>query len=105
MTTYVPPLGDLYFVLEEVLALPQAWAQVPAFADLDAQTARQVIEEAGRFASEVLAPLNGPGDLQGPDGVAHPGSPPGRAGADRRGARPAGASRAIPTATSSSAAI
>src|SRR5262249_43177244 len=25
----------------------------------------QVVEEAGRFASEVLAPLNGPGDLQG----------------------------------------
>ncbi len=65
MTTYLPPLRDLSFVLEDVLELPRAWAQVPAFADLDADTARQVIEEAGRFASDVLAPLNGPGDVQG----------------------------------------
>lgn len=65
MTTYVPPLRDLQFVLEDVLDLPRAWAGMPAFADLDADTARQVVEEAGRFASEVLAPLNAPGDLQG----------------------------------------
>ena len=65
MTTYVPPLRDLQFVLEDVLQLPRAWAGMPAFADLDADTARQVVAEAGRFASDVLAPLNGPGDLQG----------------------------------------
>src|SRR5690606_24499310 len=65
MTAYVPPLRDLQFVMETVLDLPADWARMPAFADLDAATARQVVEEAGRFAAEVLAPINGPADLQG----------------------------------------
>lgn len=65
MTEYVPPLRDLRFVMETVLDLPGTWSEIPAFADVDAVTARQIVEEAGRFAAEVLAPINGPADLQG----------------------------------------
>ena len=65
MWTYAAPLRDMQFVIEEVLDAPAAWARLPAFADLDAGTARQVLEEAGKFAAGVIAPLNGPGDLQG----------------------------------------
>jgi alkylation response protein AidB-like acyl-CoA dehydrogenase len=38
---------------------------MPHFAELDADTARAVLEEAGKFASEVLAPINSAADLQG----------------------------------------
>ncbi len=65
MTSYLPPLRDMWFVLDSVLQLPRAWAQMPHFADLDADTARQVLEEAGRFTRDILAPTNAPGDLEG----------------------------------------
>jgi alkylation response protein AidB-like acyl-CoA dehydrogenase len=65
MWHYTPPLRDIRFVIEDLLGLPAQWAALPAFADLDADTARQVLEEAGKFAAEVLAPWNSPGDLEG----------------------------------------
>ncbi len=74
MWQYEAPLRDLRYVIEELLALPAQWAALPAFAELDAATARQVIEEAARFAAEVVAPLNARGDLEGctwRDGAVH----------------------------------
>ena len=65
MWTYTAPLRDMQFVIEDVLAAPSGWAEMPAFADLDAETARQILEEAGKFATGVLAPINGSADLQG----------------------------------------
>ncbi len=65
MWHYQPPLRDIRFVTEELLNLPAQWASLPAYAELDVDTARQVIEEAGKFAAEVLAPLNAVGDLEG----------------------------------------
>lgn len=65
MWHYEPPLRDIRFVTEELLDLPAQWAALPAYAELDVDTARQVIEEAGKFAAEVLAPLNASGDLEG----------------------------------------
>jgi len=65
MWHYEPPLRDIRFVTEELLNLPAQWALLPAYAELDVDTARQVIEEAGKFASEVIAPLNASGDLEG----------------------------------------
>ena len=65
MWSYTPPLRDMQFVIEDVLQAPAAWAAMPAFAEVDAGTARAVLEEAGKFASEVLAPINAAADLQG----------------------------------------
>jgi alkylation response protein AidB-like acyl-CoA dehydrogenase len=65
MWTYEAPLRDMQFVMEDVLGAPQSWGAIPALADLDAETARQILEEAGKFTSGVLAPTNGPGDLEG----------------------------------------
>jgi alkylation response protein AidB-like acyl-CoA dehydrogenase len=62
---YRAPLRDMRFVLERVLQAPASWATCPAFADLDADTAAAVLEEAARFASEVLQPLNAVGDREG----------------------------------------
>ncbi len=65
MWTYTPPLRDMQFVIEDVLGAPAAWRDMPDFAELDEQTARAVLEEAGKFAAGVLAPINGTGDLEG----------------------------------------
>jgi alkylation response protein AidB-like acyl-CoA dehydrogenase len=65
MWHYEAPLRDLRYVIEELLDLPAQWAAMPAFSELDATTARQVIDEAARFATEVVAPLNARGDLDG----------------------------------------
>lgn len=65
MWSYAPPLRELQFVLEDLLDAPARWASLPPYAEADAATARQVLEEAGRFAAEVLAPLNAAGDREG----------------------------------------
>jgi alkylation response protein AidB-like acyl-CoA dehydrogenase len=84
MWQYDPPLRDMRFVIDEVLRAPEAWAGMPAFDALDADTAAEVLAQAGKFAAEVLAPLNGPGDLAGctwRDGAVS--TPPGYAAAYR----------------------
>ncbi len=82
MWTYRAPVADMHWLLAKVLDAPASWAALPAFDGLDADTAREVLEQAGRFAGEVLAPTNAPGDLAGctwtPDGVT---TPPGFAAA------------------------
>ena len=76
MWTYEAPVSDMVHLLTRVLGAPASWAAQPAFADLDADTAAEVLAQAGRFASEVLAPTNAPGDVQGctwsPEGVTTP---------------------------------
>jgi alkylation response protein AidB-like acyl-CoA dehydrogenase len=65
MYEYHAPLREMRFVIEQVLRAPAQWAAVPAFADLDADTAAEVLQQAARFAAEVLQPINAPGDRQG----------------------------------------
>ncbi|ANC81152.1 acyl-CoA dehydrogenase [Pseudomonas putida] len=63
--TWKAPLRDMQFVLQHWLRADQAWAQLPAYADVDLDLAAQVLEEAARFCEQVLAPLNRSGDRQG----------------------------------------
>src|SRR3954466_2165698 len=65
MPSYSPPLRDMRFVLHEVLDVVGALKRLPVHADVDGETIDAVIEEAGKFASEVLAPLNAVGDAEG----------------------------------------
>jgi alkylation response protein AidB-like acyl-CoA dehydrogenase len=65
MWQYEAPLRDMRFVIERVLAAPASWARCDAFADVDIDTAGAVLEQAQRFAAEVLLPLNPIGDQQG----------------------------------------
>ena len=65
MPTYQPPLRDMHFVLHELLQVEQVFAQLPAHAELDADTVNQVLEEGGKFTAEVLFPLNHAGDREG----------------------------------------
>ena len=65
MSNYSAPLRDMHFVIDEVLEAPLAWREMPAFAHVDGDTARQVLEEGAKFAAGVLAPINAAGDLEG----------------------------------------
>jgi alkylation response protein AidB-like acyl-CoA dehydrogenase len=71
MSTYRAPLADMQFVLNDVAGLSQV-ASLPGFEDATPDTVTAILEEAGRFASEVLDPLNVSGDREGskllPDG-------------------------------------
>ncbi len=77
--TYSAPLEDMRFVIEHVLEAPRSWQACPAFAEVDSHTAGAVLEEAARFASEVLQPTNALGDLEGCllDGQGHVRTPAG----------------------------
>src|SRR6478672_3836062 len=72
MSTYHAPLPDMLFVLNDVAGLSQV-ASLPGFEDATADTVTAILEEAGKFATEVLDPLNATGDREGskllPDGT------------------------------------
>ena len=63
MPTYTPPLKDLEFVLHDVLKISES--DIPGYADLDADFTGAILDEAGKIARDVLAPLNVVGDTQG----------------------------------------
>jgi alkylation response protein AidB-like acyl-CoA dehydrogenase len=65
MPQYTPPLRDMHFVLHEVLKVTEELKLCPRHAEIDADTINAVLEEGGKFASEVLFPLNLPGDREG----------------------------------------
>jgi alkylation response protein AidB-like acyl-CoA dehydrogenase len=65
MPQYTPPLRDLQFVLHELLDVAGELKALPPHAEIDAATIDAIVEEAGKFASEVIAPLNRAGDEQG----------------------------------------
>ena len=65
MPTYNPPLRDMQFVMHEVLNVVDDLKQIPAHADIDADTINAVLEEGGKFAAEVTFPLNISGDAEG----------------------------------------
>ncbi|MGO4331930.1 acyl-CoA dehydrogenase C-terminal domain-containing protein [Cupriavidus sp. 2TAF22] len=64
MNAYHAPVREYQFVLHELLDVttPPAFSEAD---DLSSETIDQVIEAAGLFATEVLAPLNDIGDRQG----------------------------------------
>ena len=72
MSTYRAPLADMQFVLNELAGLDQV-ASLPGFEDATPDTVTAILEEASKFATEVLDPLNATGDREGskllPDGT------------------------------------
>ena len=65
MPAYTPPLRDMQFVMHELLKVTDAFKAMPRHADVDAETVNAVLEEGGKFASEILFPLNISGDTEG----------------------------------------
>eukprot|EP01037_Dinobryon_pediforme_P010479 gene10479-10547_t len=71
MPVYKAPTRDTRFVVNELIGL-EGFQNLPGFANAQRDLTDAVIEEAGRFVSEVVAPLNQIGDREGctrhPDG-------------------------------------
>jgi alkylation response protein AidB-like acyl-CoA dehydrogenase len=78
MPSYTPPLRDMQFVLHELLNVVDELKMLPPHADIDAETINAVLEEGGKFASQVAAPINLSGDQEGCslDKVTHEVTPP-----------------------------
>jgi acyl-CoA dehydrogenase len=62
--TYRAPINDMLLSLNHGAGL-QAAVKAGHYGDFDADITTAVLEEAGRFASDVLAPLNRVGDEHG----------------------------------------
>ena len=65
MPHYNPPLRDMQFVMHEVLNVVDELRALPAHADIDVDTINAVLEEGGKFAASVIAPINQSGDEEG----------------------------------------
>ena len=66
MTAYFAPIRDMQFVINELADLSKV-ASLPTFAEQEVgpELLEAVLEEAAKLATEVLAPLNKSGDVQG----------------------------------------
>ena len=65
MGQYIAPLRDMQFVLHELLHVADELKVLPKHAEIDVDIINQVLEEGGKFTSEVLFPLNHSGDREG----------------------------------------
>ncbi|MDP5007933.1 MAG: acyl-CoA dehydrogenase C-terminal domain-containing protein [Glaciimonas sp.] len=65
MGQYIAPLRDMQFVMHELLNVEAELKQLPKHAEIDADIINQVLEEGGKFTSQVLFPLNHSGDREG----------------------------------------
>ena len=64
MSSYVAPLKDMLFVINELAGL-DAVAKLPGCEEVNAELTEAVLTEAAKFAQEVLEPLNRVGDKEG----------------------------------------
>ena len=64
MSAYAAPLKDMRFVLNELAGLAEV-AKLPGFEEAAPDTVDAILEEASKFASEVLDPINFSGDQEG----------------------------------------
>ncbi len=64
MTAYNPPHRDMLFVIDELFGLDKINHLEP-YQEVTSDILGAVLEEAGRFSKEVLAPLNRGGDREG----------------------------------------
>ena len=64
MSEYVAPLKDIRFAMQDLAGLDQVVA-LPGCEEASPDVVDAILEEAARFAGEVLSPLNRIGDTQG----------------------------------------
>ncbi len=73
--SYTAPTKQMQFLLDHVVGMQEV-ASLPGYEEASPDIVSAILEEAGKFASEVLAPLNWDGDQQGAkwseDGVTTP---------------------------------
>ncbi|MBD9526040.1 acyl-CoA dehydrogenase [Paracoccus sp. PAR01] len=59
---YNAPVEQIEFILNEVVGLPEV-SRTDIFAEATAETVKSILTEAGRIATEIIAPVNRAGDL------------------------------------------
>ena len=64
MSDYNAPVADILFTMKAIAGLEDL-THLPGYADATPETVQAILEEAGKFAGEVLAPLNVVGDREG----------------------------------------
>ena len=62
--SYTPPRKDMQFVLHELVGLGSI-SSLPGCEEVTPDVVNAILDEAGKFASDVLAPINWSGDQQG----------------------------------------
>ena len=65
MATYKAPLRDMQFVMQDLLNLEKHYQSLPGCEEVNGELIEAILEEASKFAEEVLAPLNATGDEAG----------------------------------------
>lgn len=63
--SYIAPLTEMNFLIKNVFKLQAKLADIPEFSDFDEELYSAVLEESGKFAENVLYPINRTGDEQG----------------------------------------
>ena len=64
MSTYSAPLRDMQFVMRELAGIEQV-GRLPGYEEATPDTIDAILEEAGKFATGMLSPINGSGDHEG----------------------------------------
>ena len=64
MSTYSAPLRDMRFVLRELAGIEQV-GKLPGYEEATPDTIDAILEEAAKFATGVLSPINSTGDREG----------------------------------------
>ena len=64
MSTYIAPVRDMMFAMNELAGLDEI-STLAGYEDATPDLVEAILDEAGKFATEVLAPINASGDREG----------------------------------------
>jgi len=64
MSTYIAPVREMMFAMNELAGLEEI-CSLPGNEEVSGDLVEAILDEAGKFATEVLAPINASGDRQG----------------------------------------
>ena len=64
MSSYRAPVEEMRFVMEEIAGLAEI-SKLPGFEEVTPDLVSAILEEAGKLGTDILAPINATGDVEG----------------------------------------